>query len=206
MKRQNYLPLLLIVLLLLFSLTACGGETAAPPQPDSPSETVQDGDSDQNSGQDQSSTFRLLLPEGPTAEACALYTEPRLSSNMRERADALVDGNADIVSLSPQTAADLFRSGTEVQIIAVTAPGDRDVPDSMECLVALRSWLEKDRAKVDAFLAQLAQTVSQVEGAYLATGWDMMDLIQADLEAQYIDAPSPDRTVPDSSFFYLPEE
>ena len=205
MKRQNYLSLLLTVLLSLFLLSACGDEIVTPPPPDSSAGTVQDGDTAQNSGQDQTGALRLLLPEGPSFDVCAVYAEPGLSSDMQERADALVAGRADIVSLSPQTAADLFRGGIEVQIIAVSAPDDRNVPDSMECLVALRSWLEVNPASADAFLSQFAQAVPQVEGAYLATGWDMLDLVQADLEAQYLAAPSPDRTVPDSSFFYLPK-
>ena len=203
MKQQNYLSLLLTGLLLLFLLAACGG--AKEPPPDNSGGVVQGGENEQNHGQDQTGALRLLLSEGPSADACAVYERPALSNDMQERADALADGSADIVSLSPQTAADLFRSGTEVQVIAVSAPGDRDVPDSMECLVALRSWLTEDPDRADTFLAQLAQAVPQVEGAYLATGWDMLDLVQADLEAQYSDAPSPDRTVPDSSFFYLPE-
>lgn len=203
MNRRNYLSLLLAGLLVLFLLAACSGKTETPP--DNSTGGSQDGNSGQSSGEDQSGTLRLLLPEGPSADACAVYERPVLSDDMRERADALATGSADIVSLSPQTAADLFRSGTEVQVIAVSAPGDRDVPDSMECLVALRSWLEENPEQADTFLTQFAQAVPQVEGAYLATGWDMMDLVQADLEAQYIDAPSPDRTVPDSSFFYLPE-
>lgn len=204
MKRQYYAPLLLAGLLLLIFLTACGNEKETPPPPDHSGEITQDGDGGQNGDQDQSGALRLLLPEGPTADLCAVYFEPNLSSDMQERTVALTDGSADIVALSPQTAAELFRGGTEVQVIAVSSPGERGVPDSMECLVALRSWLEEDPARVDDFLAQIGQAVPQVEDAYLSTGWDMLDLVQSELEAQYLDKPTPDRTVPDSGFFYLP--
>lgn len=204
MKRKYCVPLLLTGLLLLILLTACGGEKETPPPPDNSGGTTQDGDGGQNGGEDQTGALRLLLPEGPTANICAVYSELGLSNDMQERAAALTDGSADIVALSPQTAAELFRNGTEVQVIAVSSQGERGVPDSMECLVALRPWLEEDPTRADAFLAKIGQAVPQVEDAYLATGWDMLDLVQADLEAQYLDAPTSNHTVPDSSFFYLP--
>lgn len=210
MKRLGALLSLLLCLCMLTTLVSCGkapvGGEETPKEPetqDSPTQPSTEGDA---------ASIRLALPDGisaelsgslPTDDVAIQITEFQTA---QEIAAALLDQEVDLAQLSPQTAASLYRSGSPIQVVAVVSAGNAQTPDSMGLLVGLQDYLAKEGELVASFLSlyDIAVKETQDERATLATGWDMMDLVQQELEAQYAANPDPSHAIPDQGFFYLP--
>jgi hypothetical protein len=190
----------LLSLLLLFSLFACTKTTENP-------EVDQNTPNSQK--QEETKKLNLALPNGTCATICSKIPTEELEISLTTPIDpedaesALLNGTVDFALLSPQNAADLYRSGNMVQIVAVVSLGDAD---SMECLVGRTEYLEKNPEFLSLFFAVYEKTFQEenISGSFFATGWDMLDLVQQSLEAQFEKQPGPSRSVPDGNFYYIP--
>lgn len=213
MKLRNLCPLVLALLLLL-TLGACGKPKSDPTPPtDLNSKTESQTKPDPNSSKGDSTPLRLALPKGICAQVVAkiptsdiplqlvILDTPEIAKDL-----LLKSSSSDLILLSPQSAAELYRSGNSVQLVALVSRGTSDDFDRMECLVSEAGFLERHRDLMPRFLTAYQRVVSsdQVQNAFLATGWDMVDLVQQALEAQYEQNPDSNHTIPDGKFYYLP--
>lgn len=212
MKRRNLLTLLLALLLCL-SLGACGAKQNDPtPSPDSKESGQEQAMPETNPPSQTTSPLRLALPEGTCAELVATIPTSSLPVQLKtidkpqEAKDLLKTASTDLILLSPQEAAELYRSGNAVQLVALVSLGSADDPDSLQCMVGSAAFLAANPELVSRFLTEYETLVSSgtIEGAYLATAWDMVDLVQQSLEEQYAKAPDSKHSIPDGKFYYLP--
>lgn len=213
MKLQNLCPLVLALLLLL-TLGACGKPNSDPTPPTDPnSKTESQTKPDTNPPKGDTTPLRLALPKGTCAQVVAkiptsdlplqlvLLDTPKIAKDL-----LLKSCSSDLILLSPQSSAELYRSGNSVQLVALVSPGTPDDFDHMECLVSETGFLEMHRDQISRFLTAYQSVVSseQVQDAFLATGWDMVDLVQQALEVQYEQNPDSSHSIPDGKFYYLP--
>lgn len=212
MRRRNLLPLVLALLLFL-SLAACKTANEEPTPPTNGNENAQESSSPQtNPTSEHTTPLRLLLPDGFCAQVVAKINGSTLPLQLQpldkpqEAKDSLTSASTDLTLLSPQEAAELYRNGNAVQLVALVSLGIPEEADSMQCLVGSAAFLEANRALVSRFLTEYEGIVSSgaIEGAFLATGWDMVDLVQQNLEEQYAQTPDATHSIPDGKFYYLP--
>lgn len=213
MRRRNLLSLVLALLLFL-SLAACNTVNKDPAPPTNGNENAQEQPSPEtNPPTEHTTPLRLLLPEGLCAQVVAKINASTLPLQLQkldkpqEAKDFLLKSTStDLILLSPQEAAELYRSGNAVQLVALVSLGSLEEPDSMQCLVGSAAFLEANRTFVARFLTEYEGVVSSgaIEGAFLATGWDMVDLVQQSLEEQYAKTPDSKHSIPDGKFYYLP--
>lgn len=212
------LALALLFVLCLLPLSACKGQAAeSPPSTTDPTQSAK-------KTIDVEGVIRLSLPDGLCAETiaqipdmsahliCTVLETQYNSQAYRAEADAaaslLTSDLADLVLLSPQHAATLYRNGTAVQVVAIVDPGTAGA-DNMSCLVGTTAFIEANHDLLQRFLQAYQEQVAQAEqeGAFCAIGWDMLDLVQAELEMQYLlysgDADK-DRSIPPGNFYFIP--
>lgn len=213
MKLRN-LCFLCLALFLVFTLGACRKTNSEPAPPtDGTANTEEQTSSGTNPVIDSTTPLRLALPNGICAQVVAKIPTSALPlqlvtpENPNVAKDLLLKScSSNLILLSPQGAAELYRSGNSVQLVALVSSGTSGDWDSMECLVSEAGFLENHRDLISRFLTEYERVVSskQVEGAFLATGWDMVDLVQQALEAQYEQNPDSNHSIPDGKFYYLP--
>lgn len=198
---KNYLILGLCLLLLL---SACASKQDAPPAEPSSKET-QAPETPTNSS--PPSTLHIALWDASSASPLPLLNSealPLTTTDVHTEEAAgkqLLDARVDLALLSPQAAANLYRAGEDVQVIAVLSAWDASSPNDLDCLVATTSTLAAKQTEISQLLLAYAETE---EEHFLATAWDMVDLVQQSLELQYEANPTPAYSVPDGNFFYLP--
>lgn len=209
---KQYFPFLLSIFL-LFSLVACSKKQSEEPvaSPDQQTQNTTDPSSTESNSSIDS--IRLALPNGTSAQSiCSLIPKQDFeivisTSNETEQISALLfDGTVDLILLSPQEASSLYRSGKTIQIVAVVSPASSEQLDSMECLVGQQDYLTQHSEQIAQFLTAYGNVVAKNDAAngFLSTGWDMLDLVQENLEAQYLAQPDSNPFIPDGNFFYLP--
>lgn len=212
MKRLHSMIPLLLLLLLLTTLASCGDKQKADSQaPSAPASGSTPATTTENPPS-QAAPLRILLPAGSCADIVAQIPAAELTLKLSEASSAeaskkaLLDGSADLILLSPQSAADLYRSGKKVQLVALLSPCDPTLPDSMECLLAYSDFLAQNGDVISHFLTAYQSSAERVSAAeaLLTTGWDMVDLVQQSLEVQYEAQPDPGRSIPDGKFYYVP--
>ncbi len=206
MYRLLFLSLALMFFLL--PLSACSNQTNTADQPggvgaEQTENTLPEG------------LIRLSLPDGICADLVQQMTGMADSLQVnpldaeQDAAALLTDGTADLVLLSPKRAATLYNSGTAVQVVAVVDPGKYGA-DSMVCLVSTAAYLADNRELIQRFLTAYQETASasKQENALCVTGWDMLDMVQKELEAQYMLSstlpPEGDFGIPPGGFYYIP--
>lgn len=202
MRKLKYYFTLLLSLLLFFSLYACS-------KTNENSEPEQDSPNTQNT-EDQGK-LHLALPNGTCATICIRIPSEELEITLTTPIDsedastALLDGTVDIALLSTQNAAKLYRSGEPVQVIAVVSAGNPDDLDSMECLVGRTEYLQNNSKLIAQFFSSYEKTAQQenISDFFFSTGWDMLDLVQQNLESQFEKQPDPNHSIPDGNFYYL---
>lgn len=212
MKRLHPLPLLFFALLLVLTLNACGTEPSQEPSP--PEEESMDTLPEDSTAQPDISveTLRLFLPKDAffdvvstvSTQSSNAFTLSIEEDSTASAQAALLDGRADLVVLSPQNAATLYRNGEKVQIVAVIAPGDPTLLDSLSCLVGKADFLSEQHMLLSDFFKACTSAVlrSSSSDAFFATGWNMVDLVQQSLEDQYAQSPDPAHSIPDGAFYY----
>jgi len=212
MKRLHTMIPLLLLLFLTTALASCGDKPGADSKSPSAPESGPDSAPAVTAPPTQAAPLRILLPAGSCADIVAQIPAAELTLQLDESPsadaskNALLDGSADLILLSPQSAADLYLSGKMVQLVALLSPGDPTLPEAMECLVASSDFLAQEGDLISRFLAAYQSSAARVSApeASLITGWDMVDLVQQSLEAQYEAQPDPGRTIPDGKFYFIP--
>lgn len=201
MNRSKYYLTLLISLLLL-CLCSCTKSPESPasvhPNPDTPN-------------QEKNDTIHLALPLGTAATICSRISSAEMEivvsppTSTTDAKTALLEGSVDFALLSPQSAAELYRNGKNVQVVAVVSSDD-ELLDSMGCLVGRTDYLKENGVLVAKFLSAYADTIQKdkINDAIFFTGWDMLDLVQQSLEAQFELQPDPNHSIPDGNFYYIP--
>lgn len=210
-QLQTMLPLFLLLFSFAF-LASCGDKPEAEAEPPSTPESEQASAEDGTNPPNQTAPLRILLPASGCADIVAQIPADVLTIELSESTSseaskaALLDGSADLILLSPQSAADLYRNGKKVQLVGLASPGDPTLPDSMECLLASSDFLAQESALISRFFAAYQSSAERMSSpeALLATGWDMLDLVQQSLEAQYEAQPDPGRSIPDGKFYFIP--
>ena len=211
MNKVKYLFPLLFSFLLLCCLYACTNtsvdDDSEQPVPDSQKQEETDPSKNTN----ETAGIHLSLPNGICADICNSIPSDELTVQLSESdsskdATALLNGTVDLALLSPQSAAELYRSGQKVQIVAVVSLGDPELLDSMECLVGCTDYLKNQETVVAKFILLYQQTAQEnsIDDAILITGWDMLDLVQQNLELQFEKQPNLNQYIPDQNFFYIP--
>lgn len=196
----------ILLFLLLLALSACSKEEA-PGDIDEPPAVTNENPPENEEPEAGKATISVSVPAGLT-EFFQSLTAPDLTVTvLEESSNASSDSGlyeADLFALSPREAADLYSSDQSIRLLAVVDPGDPDVRNSMICLAAKDAYVVERSELIDQFLALYKEAADEDEVAYCATGWDMLDLVQVELEAQYQEDPRPELSIPDSGLFYLP--
>lgn len=208
MKSYYNSLLALLTFFLLISLCACEKKAQNETDPtqqakSNPSQAVSAGHHE---------ALRITVPDGTCADLLAQIPAEELTLFLQTDKDstaaktALQSGNVDLILLSPQNAAELYRNQKKVQVFAVVTPATPSDPDRMECLVGNASVLHEKGEQLDQLLAAYQARVEQAneQNAILASGYDMMDLVQSSLEAQYEQTPDPSHSIPDGDFYFIP--